>query len=69
MILKTSNPKYKLRVTRCYLVELVDKNENIVETDIHGMTELLDEYCFGTKEDAIKTGERLLYLKETENTY
>ena len=38
-----------IRITRCYLVEYIDKNEKEVESD----------FCFGTKEDAEKLAMKL----------
>lgn len=68
MNVKTKNPKYKVRLTRCWLVELVDKDGYVATYDPHcGGEEILDTYCFGTKEDAIKAGEDLLRLKEKED--
>lgn len=65
MIIKTKNPNYRIRLTRCWLVELVDKDESVVEgTDRYGDPYVCDEYCFGTKEDAVKEGESLLRLTE-----
>lgn len=66
MKIKTKNPKYKIRLTRCWLVELVDNEERVEEAYVHGRYEELDSYCFGTKEQAIAEGERLLYIKESE---
>lgn len=57
--------KYKLRITRCWLVEVVDKDGYVQEyTDSYGMLNVADDYCFGTKEDAIKTGNELIKLVE-----
>ena len=47
MIVKRDN--YKLRITKCYLVEVCDKNEK----------EILGDFCFGAKEEAIAFGDRL----------
>lgn len=38
-----------IRITRCYLVEYIDKNGKEVESD----------FCFGTKEDAEKLAMKL----------
>ena len=38
-----------VRITKCYLVEYVDNNGK----------ELCSDFCFGTKKDAEKVGERL----------
>lgn len=46
--------KNNIRVTRCYLVEAVDKEEKAYSED----------FCFGTKEDALALGERLKASKQ-----
>lgn len=38
-----------VRITKCYLVEYVDDDGK----------ELCYDYCFGTKEEAVKVGEKL----------
>lgn len=43
------NKKENIRITRCYLVEYIDKDGKEVESD----------FCFGTKEDAKKLGNQL----------
>lgn len=44
------NKAIKVRITRCYLIEIVDKDGN----------ELACEYTFCNREDAKKTGERMI---------
>ena len=41
--------KKDIRITKCYLVEYIDKNEK----------ELCSDFCFGNKEDAEKLGKKL----------
>ena len=67
MIIKTKNPKYRIRLTRAYLVEVVDENEHVVEHEVLGQRAVLDSYCFGTKEQAIKEGLMMINWKESEN--
>lgn len=38
-----------LRITKCYLVEVIDEKQKEITSDL----------CFGTKEDALKLGEKL----------
>lgn len=66
MIIKTTNPKYRIRLTRAYLVEVIDKDENVVDINRHGISEVLDSYCFGTKEQAINEGLIMIDWKESE---
>lgn len=60
MEMKTDNPNYKIRITKCYLVELIDKDGNIQQGNYNND---LTDFCFGTKQDAIITGKRLLSEK------
>lgn len=58
----------RLRITKCYLVEVIDKDGNVqYYKDIDGMDMVADDYCFGTKEDAKKVGQSLIEMvKESE---
>ena len=49
MLIKKEN----LRITRCYLVEHIDDNGKQISSD----------FCFGTKEDALKVGRKLKNIK------
>ena len=60
MEIKTDNPNYKIRITKCYLVELIDKDGYIQQGSYNND---LTDFCFGTKQDAISTGNRLLNEK------
>lgn len=65
MLIKSHNKNYKIRVTKCYLVEVVDKDGNIQEfNNNYGQTEFADDYYFGDKEGAIILGENLVKLVE-----
>lgn len=46
----------KIRITKCYLVEVVDKDGYVQEYRQDGELYEASDYCFGTKEDALKTG-------------
>lgn len=62
--------KMKIRITKCYLVEVVDENGMVYEFENrYGQLEVADDYCFGTKEDAKKLGEDLkrLVIKNRES--
>lgn len=53
--------KLKLRITKCYLVEVIDEQGNVCEVyDNFGDLQVADDFCFGTKEDAKKLGESLI---------
>lgn len=55
----------RLRITKCYLVEVVDKQGNVqYYKDIDGMETVADDYCFGTKVDAERVGKSLIKLVE-----
>lgn len=60
--------KYRIRITKCYLVEVVDKDGNVqYYKDVDGMETVADDYCFGTKADAEQTGKRLVkWVEESE---
>lgn len=52
MAYKAKKPRKKrlrVKLERCYYVSLVDETE----------TELENDYCFGTREDALRCGKRL----------
>lgn len=58
---------YKLRITKCYLVEVVNKDGYVQDYYQDGSCHEASDYCFGTKEDAKRTGQRLIeYVKESE---
>lgn len=59
--------KLKLRITKCYLVEVVDKDGYVQYWEQDGIDNVADEYVFGTKEDAIKTGNKLMQWVEESN--
>lgn len=64
---KYRKPKYKLRITKCYLVEVVDENGYVHDYCQDGRSIEASDYCFGTKEDAIKTGNELIkWVEESE---
>lgn len=57
----------KLRITKCYLVEVVDEQGNEQFFNRYGCEEVASDYCFGTKADAEKTGQRLMeWVKESK---
>lgn len=57
--------KLKLRITKCYLVEVIDKDGYVQEGyDKFGDPFVADDYCFGTKQDAIRLGNELIELVE-----
>lgn len=60
--------KLKVRLTRCYLVEVVDEKGNVQEyIDVDGTSNVADDYCFGTKEDAMRVGNTMIeWVKESE---
>jgi len=58
------NGKLKVRITKCYLVEVIDKDGFVQYWDEHGTNRTADDYCFGTKEDAKLVGEDLMRLVE-----
>lgn len=53
-----------LRITKCYLVEVIDKDGNVQTFKNYGSDEVADDYYFGTKKDAIEMGRRLIALVE-----
>lgn len=60
--------KLKLRITKCYLVEVVDEKGYVQEFyDRFGDAQIADAYVFGTKEDAQKEGQGLIRLVERSN--
>lgn len=60
--------KLKLRITRCYLVEVVDKDGYVQRFNRYGCEEEANDFCFGTKEDAKKVGQRLIeWVEESRN--
>lgn len=65
MEIETINPNYKIRITRCYFVELIDKDGYIQQGKYNNN---LADFCFGTKQDAIITGKRLLNEKIDNKT-
>lgn len=50
----------RIRITKCYLVEVVDKNGYVQEYYQDGSCHDVSDYCFGTKQDAMETGRRLI---------
>lgn len=47
----------KIRITKCYLVEICDKSGKAQESD----------FCFGTKEDCYKLADRMISGLNTIN--
>ncbi len=59
--------QYKLRITKCYLVEVIDKNGCVQEYRDRGSYIEASDYCFGSKEDAKRIGEQLIgYIENSD---
>lgn len=50
----------KVRITRCYLVEVVDKKGFVYTYYDRGYDKEASDFCFGTKEDAKELGKCLM---------
>lgn len=63
-----ADKNFKLRITKCYLVEVVDKDGNEQEYRRDGNVYEASDFCFGTKEDAKKLGEQMIkWVEGSEN--
>ena len=61
--------KLKLRITKCYLVEVVDEQGYVQYYEQDGMDYVADDYVFGSKEEAKKRGETLTqWVRESEES-
>lgn len=59
--------KLKVRITKCYLVEVVDKNGYVQFYTNKGEECTADDFCFGTKDDAMDLGRKMIEkVKESE---
>lgn len=52
--------KYKIEITRCYDVQVLDEDGNMV--DFHNEGFIAQEYVYGDRKEAIKTGKMLKEL-------
>ena len=61
--------KYKLRITKCWLVEVTD-NKGFVQKykSESGRIKRADDFCFGTKEEAKQLGNKLMKLVNNNDT-
>lgn len=56
---KPKKHKLKIRLYRAWYVSIEDENENEVDND----------WCFGTREDAMRDGERMLKDLKADGRY
>ena len=61
--------KLKVRITKCYLVEVIDENGYVQYwKDPFGLENVADDYCFGNKDDAVRRGKELMeWVQESED--